>query len=192
MNKTKPVLVIDNYDSFTFNLVHLLEECDQEVVVWRNDKFALKDLASFDKILLSPGPGLPHEAGLLLEVLQSYSKNKSILGVCLGLQAMAEYFGGKLVNLKKPLHGMATRIDVVDPGERLFEGVPSYFMAARYHSWAVDPTCVPAEMKVTAVDEAGIIMAMAHREYDVRGVQFHPESILSEFGKEIILNWLKE
>lgn len=185
------VVVVDNYDSFTYNLVHLLNECGYDATVWRNDKFELKDLATFDKILLSPGPGLPSESGLLLDVIREYGSTKSILGVCLGLQAITEVYGGSLYNLKKPVHGTATPLNILKPEEVLFKGVPNNFMVGRYHSWAADKANFPDEMEITAVDSEGVIMAIAHKTLDVRGVQFHPESILSEHGKEIVSNWLE-
>ncbi|TCK83092.1 anthranilate synthase component II [Albibacterium bauzanense] len=185
------VVVVDNYDSFTYNLVHLLNECGYDATVWRNDKFELKDLATFDKILLSPGPGLPSESGLLLDVIREYGSKKSILGVCLGLQAITEVYGGSLYNLKKPVHGTATPLNILKPEEILFKGIPNNFMVGRYHSWAADKANFPDEMEITAVDSEGVIMAIAHKTLDVRGVQFHPESILSEHGKEIVSNWLE-
>ncbi|HBW79719.1 MAG TPA: aminodeoxychorismate/anthranilate synthase component II [Sphingobacterium sp.] len=184
------IVVIDNYDSFTYNLVHLLQELDQEYVVWRNDKFKLEDIDAFDKILLSPGPGIPEEAGLLLDVIRTYAPHKSILGICLGQQAIAEVFGGTLFNMEKPLHGVATNISVVDESEKLFRDFPKDSTIGRYHSWAVNKDTLPASLKVTAIDENGIIMALTHTEYDVRGMQFHPESVLTTNGKKLIENWL--
>ncbi|WP_343568516.1 aminodeoxychorismate/anthranilate synthase component II [Sphingobacterium sp.] len=184
------IVVIDNYDSFTYNLVHLLQELDQEYVVWRNDKFKLEDIDAFDKILLSPGPGIPEEAGLLLDVIRTYAPHKSILGICLGQQAIAEVFGGTLFNMEKPLHGVATNITVVDESEKLFRDFPKDSKIGRYHSWAVKKDTLPASLKVTAIDENGIIMALTHTEYDVRGMQFHPESVLTTNGKKLIENWL--
>ncbi len=184
------ILVIDNYDSFTYNLVHLLQELKQEYVVWRNDKFDLSDVAEYDKILLSPGPGIPEEAGLLLDVIRRYGASKSILGICLGQQAIAEVYGGKLFNMPKPLHGVATDIIVTDPNEKLFIDFPLDSKIGRYHSWAVEKDSLPACLQVTAVDENGIIMALAHHTHDVRGMQFHPESILTTNGKLLIHNWL--
>lgn len=184
------IVVIDNYDSFTYNLVHLLQELDQEYVVWRNDKFKLEDIDAFDKILLSPGPGIPEEAGLLLDVIRTYAPHKSILGICLGQQAIAEVFGGTLFNMEKPLHGVATNITVVDESEKLFRDFPKDSKIGRYHSWAVSKDTLPTSLKVTAVDENGIIMALTHTEYDVRGMQFHPESVLTTNGKKLIENWL--
>lgn len=188
----KEVVIIDNYDSFTFNLVHLLYECGYEATVWRNDKFELADLERFDKIMLSPGPGIPAESGLLLDVIKEYGTKKSILGVCLGLQAIAEVYGGQLYNLDKPVHGIATPISVLKPNDVLFQKLPTSFLVGRYHSWAVSNKAVPEELEITAVDNQGVIMAASHRTLDVRGVQFHPESILSEHGVKLISNWLKQ
>lgn len=184
------ILVIDNYDSFTFNLVHLLNECGQTATVWRNDKFELGDVAGFDKILLSPGPGIPSEAGLLLDVIKEYSPKKSILGICLGMQAIAEVFGGELYNLSRPVHGRATDLNVLDSSEKLYEGLPEQFKIGRYHSWAVKPESISQELKVTGEDVDGVIMSLKHTNYDVKGVQFHPESVLTENGKKMIDNWL--
>ncbi|WP_207421685.1 anthranilate synthase component II [Desertivirga brevis] len=186
------ILVVDNYDSFTFNLVHLLHECGHEPTVWRNDKFELKDVEQFDKILLSPGPGIPSEAGLLQEVIRTYASTKSILGVCLGMQAMGEVFGGNLYNLSYPVHGRATDMQVLDEEESLFKGLPNSFKIGRYHSWAVSREGLPETVKVTAKDAEGVIMALRHVDYDVRGVQFHPESVLTEHGREMIQNWLTQ
>ncbi|MBC7916163.1 MAG: aminodeoxychorismate/anthranilate synthase component II [Pyrinomonadaceae bacterium] len=186
------ILVIDNYDSFTFNLVHLLNECGHEPTVWRNDKFELKDIEAFDKIVLSPGPGIPSEAGLLLDVIKTYAPTKSILGVCLGVQAIAEVFGGSLYNLSYPVHGRATAMQVMDEEETIFDNLPHTFNVGRYHSWAVNREGLPELLKVTAKDAEGVIMGLRHLEYDVRGVQFHPESILTEHGKQMIKNWLEQ
>ena len=191
LEKRKSILVIDNYDSFTFNLVHLLNEAGYQATVWRNDKFELDDVEAFDKILLSPGPGIPSEAGLLLQVIQKYAPTKSILGICLGMQAIAEVFGGQLYNLSRPVHGRATALTIIDRSEELFKDCPDGFMVGRYHSWAVDPKNLPAEIHVTATDASGVIMALSHVSLDVKGVQFHPESILTEHGKQLIENWLK-
>jgi anthranilate synthase component 2 len=185
------VVVVDNYDSFTYNLVHLLNECGYDATVWRNDKFELKDLSTFDKILLSPGPGLPSESGLLLDVIKEYGSTKSILGVCLGLQAITEVYGGSLYNLSRPVHGTATPINILKRDEILFRNLPNNFMVGRYHSWAANKESFPDELEITAIDSEGVIMAIAHKLLDVRGVQFHPESILSEHGKEIVSNWLE-
>lgn len=187
----KKVLVIDNYDSFTYNLVHLINELGREAEVWRNDKFTLDEVAAFDKILLSPGPGVPHEAGLLLDVIRTYAPSKSILGVCLGQQAIAEAFGGSLFNLGRPMHGIATPIDVLDKEELLFRSCPDSINVGRYHSWVVNQQDLPACLKVTATDASAEIMALRHESYDVRGVQFHPESVLTEYGKQMMQNWLE-
>ncbi|MCO5949220.1 anthranilate synthase component II [Mucilaginibacter flavidus] len=185
------ILIIDNYDSFTYNLVHLVNEIGLQCEVWRNDKFNIGDVDAYERIILSPGPGIPSEAGLLLEVIEKYAATKSIFGVCLGQQAIAEVFGGKLYNLPQPMHGIATPIKVTDKQERLFIGLPETFKVGRYHSWVVDGKTLPDCLTVTAIDEAdNSLMALTHKEYDVRGVQFHPESILTEFGKEMMQNWL--
>ncbi|MFD2863394.1 anthranilate synthase component II [Mucilaginibacter antarcticus] len=185
------ILIIDNYDSFTYNLVHLVNELGLQCDVWRNDKFKLEDVDAYDKIILSPGPGIPSEAGLLLDVIAMYAPTKSIFGVCLGQQAIAEVFGGTLYNLKQPMHGIATPITVTDDTEQLFSGLPQQFKVGRYHSWVVDEKSIPDTLIITAIDEVdNSAMALRHKEYDVRGVQFHPESILTEFGKEMLQNWL--
>lgn len=189
MNNNK-ILVIDNYDSFTYNLVHLLQELGQTYTVWRNDKFELDDVEPFDRILLSPGPGIPEEAGLLMDVIRRFAPSKSILGICLGQQAIAEVFGGSLYNLPKPLHGVATDIIVTDETEQLFQGFPKDAKIGRYHSWAVSKENLPTSLQITAVDPDGIIMALRHEKYDVRSVQFHPESVLTTNGKKLIENWL--
>jgi anthranilate synthase component 2 len=187
----KNILIIDNYDSFTYNLVHLVNEIGLQCAVWRNDKFNIEDVDAYDKIILSPGPGIPSEAGLLLDVIKKYSSTKSIFGVCLGQQAIAEVFGGELYNLKQPMHGIATPIKVTDASEKLFVGLPESFKVGRYHSWVVDEKSIPDVLTVTAIDEEdNSVMALRHKEYDVRGVQFHPESILTEFGKEMMANWI--
>ena len=186
------ILVIDNYDSFTYNLVHLLQELNQSYTVLRNDKFTLEEVDDYDKILLSPGPGIPEEAGLLLDVIRRYGSSKSILGICLGQQAIAEVYGGALYNMPKPLHGVATGIVITDEEEKLFQDFPKDSLIGRYHSWAVERESLPACLKVTAVDSDGVIMALAHTQHDVRGMQFHPESILTTNGKKLIDNWLKK
>ena len=186
------ILIIDNYDSFTYNLVHLVNELGLECEVWRNDQFAIEDVDAFDKIILSPGPGIPSEAGLLLDIIAKYAPTKSIFGVCLGQQAIAEAFGGSLYNLNQPMHGIATPIKVTDGDEKLFAGLPESFKVGRYHSWVVSGNDLPDSLQVTAIDEAdNSIMALKHKQYDVRGVQFHPESILTDYGKEMMQNWLK-
>ncbi len=186
----KKIVVIDNYDSFVYNLVHYLEELDCHVTVLRNDQFHIDDLESYDKILLSPGPGVPDEAGLLKEVIKQYAPSKPILGVCLGQQAIGEAFGGSLTNLEQVFHGIATKINIIEEDTILFKGLSSSIEVGRYHSWVVAQDDFPASLEVTARDENGQIMALRHREYDVRGVQFHPESVLTPQGKEMIKNWV--
>ena len=184
----KKVLVIDNYDSFTYNLVHYLEDLGCEVVVKRNDKISLEEIEAYDRILLSPGPGIPEEAGLLKEIIRTYGPRKRIFGVCLGQQAIAEVYGGRLINLDKVYHGIATPAKIRQP-DYIFEGLPATLMVGRYHSWVVDPE-LPDSLEATAVDENGQLMAIRHREYDIRAVQFHPESVLTPEGKQILQNWL--
>ena len=184
------VLVIDNYDSFTYNLVHLINELGFEADVWRNDKFDLADVNKYDKILLSPGPGIPEEAGLLLEVIKAYAPSKSILGICLGQQAIAEAFGGSLLNLGRPMHGVATPITVLDKEELTFKDCPAIIEVGRYHSWVVNTVDLPECLIVTSTDKDGQIMSLRHQTLDVRGVQFHPESVLTPSGKQMMKNWL--
>lgn len=191
-NNMKRILVIDNYDSFTYNLVHYIETLTGSMPdVSRNDEIGIDDCARYDKILLSPGPGVPSDAGICIDVIRKYASSKSILGICLGHQAIGEAFGGKLSNLSDVYHGIATRINIVAGGEPLFSDLPSAFMAGRYHSWVVSPEGLPECLSVTAVDDENIIMGLSHKEFDVRGLQFHPESVLTEYGKNIIENWLK-
>jgi anthranilate synthase component II len=184
------ILVIDNYDSFTYNLVHYLEDLDCEVTVYRNDEFDIDEIAHFDKILLSPGPGIPDEAGLLKAVIAKYAPTKSILGVCLGQQAIGEVFGGTLSNLDKVYHGVATMVKTSVDDELLFEGLGDEFEVGRYHSWVVDAD-LPEVLEATSFDENGQVMSLRHKTFDVRGVQFHPESVLTPNGKKILENWLK-
>ena len=185
------ILVFDNYDSFTYNLVHLVEKITGETVdVFRNDQILLEDIQNYDKIILSPGPGIPSEAGLLLDVIREYAASKSILGVCLGHQAIGEVFGGTLKNLDKVFHGVATPIKVLIPGT-LYKSLPSTIEVGRYHSWVITDDNFPAELEVTARDENNLIMGLKHKTYDVQGVQFHPESVLTPVGEVIIRNWLK-
>jgi anthranilate synthase component 2 len=186
----KKILVIDNYDSFTYNLVHYLEDLNCEVTVYRNDEFDIEEIAIFDKILLSPGPGIPEEAGLLKEVIRKYAPTKSILGVCLGQQAIGEVFGGTLSNLDKVYHGVATMVKTVVDDELLFAGLGNEFEVGRYHSWVVDTT-LPDVLEATSFDENGQVMSLRHKTFDVRGVQFHPESVLTPNGKRILENWVK-
>ena len=186
----KKILVIDNYDSFTYNLVHYLEDLDCEVTVYRNDEFEMEDIAHFDKILLSPGPGIPEEAGLLKQVIQYYGPTKSIFGVCLGQQAIGEVYGGTLSNLDKVYHGVATNVTKAVGDELLFEGLENEFEVGRYHSWVVDAN-LPDCLEATSFDENGQLMSLRHKTYDVRGVQFHPESVLTPNGKKMLENWVK-
>lgn len=185
------ILVIDNYDSFVYNLVHYLEELDCEVTVKRNDQFALEEVAAYDKILLSPGPGIPSEAGLLKSVIEAYAGKKPILGVCLGQQAIAEVFGGSIHNLSEVFHGVSTRATLVVDNESLFAGLGKELEVGRYHSWVVSPDDLPDMLEITSLDENGQIMSLRHREFDIKGVQFHPESVLTPKGKEMIRNWVQ-
>ena len=185
----KKVLVIDNYDSFTYNLVHYLEDLDCDVTVKRNDKLTLDEVEPFDKIVLSPGPGIPDEAGLLKAIIKKYASSKSILGVCLGQQAIGEVFGGSIINLDEVFHGVATQVKTCVTDESLFEGLGESFEVGRYHSWVVDNN-LPDALEATSFDENGQIMSLRHREYDVKGVQYHPESVLTPNGKQILKNWL--
>ncbi len=186
------VLVIDNYDSFTYNLVHLVRHLGvRELDVRRNDKLTLEEAQAYDKILLSPGPGLPSEAGLMPEIVKRCAAEKSILGVCLGHQCIGEIFGAKLINMQDVVHGKGVEMQIVDPDEPLFRGLPQRFVGGRYHSWLVSGEDFPECLKVTAVDAKGDIMALSHRSLDVKGLQFHPESVLTELGKEIVANWLR-
>ncbi|MFT3675648.1 MAG: aminodeoxychorismate/anthranilate synthase component II [Chitinophagaceae bacterium] len=192
------ILVFDNYDSFTYNLVHLVEKIlHQRVDVYRNDQIELDKVAAYDKIILSPGPGIPEEAGLLLPLIKEYAATKSILGVCLGHQAIGQAFGGKLINLSTVYHGVATPIQQVSglaPGSfpSLLDGLAPGLEVGRYHSWVVAEEDFPAELEITARDENGYIMALRHRRYDVQGVQFHPESVLTPQGEKMLRNWLQQ
>lgn len=185
------ILMLDNYDSFTYNLVHIVLELGQAIDVFRNDRISLEEVGRYDKIILSPGPGIPDEAGIMKEVIRTYGPQKSILGVCLGHQGIAEVFGARLFNIKNVLHGVTSVLSVTDEGEPIFAGLPSKFEVCHYHSWAVEPHSIPAEMKMTATNPDGLVMAIAHKTHDVKGVQFHPESIMTRHGKKIVENWLK-
>jgi anthranilate synthase component 2 len=185
------ILVFDNYDSFTYNLVHAVKKLGySNVEVHRNDQISLEEIARFDKIILSPGPGVPSESGILLDVIKTYAPMKPILGVCLGEQAIAEAFGGRLINLPNVHHGVSSEVDIIED-DILFKGLDKKLEVGRYHSWAVQKEGLPECLKVTAIDEEGMIMALSHREYDVRGVQFHPESVLTPKGEEMLKNWLE-
>lgn len=184
------IAIIDNYDSFVYNLSHLVKELGAEVSVLRNDQFRMEELEAFDKILLSPGPGVPEEAGLLLDVIRTYAGKKPILGVCLGEQAIGEVYGAQLSNLDTVFHGIQSPVTVSVP-DYLFEGLPQHFPVGRYHSWVVNRKDLPDCLEVTATSDEGYIMALRHRTFDVRGVQFHPESVLTPDGKQLISNWLR-
>ncbi len=191
--------MIDNYDSFTYNLVHLVKELGADITVYRNDQFELSDLESFDKIMLSPGPGIPSEAGKLLDVIRTYAGQKPILGICLGEQAIGEVFGGTLINLSDVFHGVQTPAHIAllpQPGsdapevDYLFKGLHRDLLVGRYHSWVVDADTLPECLEITALSNEGQVMALRHKEYDVRGIQFHPESVLTPDGRKMIQNWL--
>jgi anthranilate synthase component 2 len=193
------ILILDNYDSFTYNLVQLVEEIiGGEVDVYRNDEIAIADVDRYDKIILSPGPGIPSEAGILLSLIKTYAKSKSILGVCLGHQAIGEVFGGQLINLSKVFHGVKTKVNLIPSIELSlnnndwFKGLDAEIEVGRYHSWVINEQNIPAELEVTAVDSAGMIMSIRHREYDIQGVQFHPESVLTPQGRVMLENWLNK
>lgn len=186
------IAIIDNYDSFTYNLVQLVEQAGARVTVLRNDRFALPDLAAYDKLLLSPGPGIPQEAGLLMPVIRTYAATKPILGVCLGEQAIGEAFGARLCNLSDVFHGVQTEISLDGSGvanDYLFDGLPRRLTVGRYHSWVVSREGLPNVLAVTAVSDEGLIMGLRHRTLDVHGIQFHPESVLTPLGERIIRNW---
>ncbi|MBV7531833.1 aminodeoxychorismate/anthranilate synthase component II [Chitinophaga sp. sic0106] len=186
------ILVFDNYDSFTYNLVHLVEKIiDGKVTVVRNDEIPLEKVKEYDKIILSPGPGIPEEAGLLLPLIKEYAPTKSIFGVCLGQQAIGQAFGASLINLKEVYHGVATNVQIIADNGRLFNNMPKELEVGRYHSWVVDEKTLPSELIITARDEDGYIMALQHESYDVSGVQFHPESVLTPQGEQILRNWLE-
>ena len=189
----KKIVIIDNYDSFTYNLAHLVKELGAEVKVVRNDQFEMTELEPYDKIILSPGPGIPEEAGLLLEVIRTYAGKKPILGVCLGEQAIGQVFGGKLTNLKDVFHGVQTPVFLLKANDSyLFDGLSDVIQVGRYHSWVVDQDGFPEDLVMTAVSNEGQIMALRHKEYDVQGIQFHPESVLTPDGKAILQNWLNK
>lgn len=185
----KKILILDNYDSFTYNIVHLVNELGVETDVFRNDRITVEEVGKYERIILSPGPGLPCEAGILPEVIRRYAPEKSILGICLGEQAIGECFGATLENLSEVYHGVHTPVQVIAE-EKMFEGLGNHFEVGRYHSWVVSRKGLPDCLTVTAEDAHGQIMALAHKTYDVRGVQFHPESILTPQGKKMIANWL--
>jgi len=191
----KKILVIDNYDSFTYNLVYYLKVLTNtlnfSIDVYRNDEIGLEKVKNYDKILLSPGPGIPSEAGICMELVKEYASTKGILGICLGHQVIGEVFGGKLINLDRVYHGLATPIKIIDTEEILYDGLPIVFQGGRYHSWIVDHNNLPECLKVTSIDENGYIMGISHKYFNVKGLQFHPESVLTEYGMKIMENWLK-
>lgn len=185
------LLILDNYDSFTYNLVQIIENHSNWVFdLVKNDRIQLKEIGYYDKILFSAGPGLPSEAGIMGKIIQTYAATKSIFGICLGLQAIVESFGGRLINLPVVYHGMKQRVTIVDKSDTIFNGVPTDFEAGLYHSWAADKNSIPACLKITALSADGIVMAVSHECYDIKGVQFHPESYMTEHGQTIISNWL--
>ena len=184
----KKIFLIDNYDSFTYNLVHYLEELNCKVTVKRNDQFKLDEIESYENILLSPGPGIPDESGLLKQTIKLFSPNKKILGICLGQQAIAEVFGGQLINLDKVYHGVSTPVNIIE-NDTLFKNLPKKFNVGRYHSWVVK-TPLPNQLIATSYDDNGQLMSLRHKKYDVCAVQYHPESILTPNGKKIIENWI--
>lgn len=188
----RKILVIDNYDSFTYNLVHYIKNLTNDTLeVFRNDKISLDDVNAYDKILLSPGPGIPEEAGICLDLIKRYGSSKSIMGVCLGHQAIGEAFGGKLNNLDTVYHGVATPVNVITPDDNLYNEIPGRFEVGRYHSWVVTREDLPDCFRINSLDDEGMIMGISHKEYDVKGVQYHPESVLTENGLKIVENWLK-
>lgn len=187
------ILVLDNYDSFTYNLVHIIRELGYgaQTDVYRNDKITLPEVEKYDKILLSPGPGIPSEAGIMLDLIRQYGPAKSILGICLGHQGIGEVYGATLYNMKDVLHGVGTPVTISQPDDYIFQLVPERFTVCRYHSWAVEGSTVNGRLQISALDDEGIVMALRHLDHDVRGLQFHPESILTEHGKQMIKNWLE-
>ncbi len=186
------ILVLDNYDSFTYNLVHYLRELGfgANMDIFRNDQVHIDEVEQYDKILLSPGPGIPEEAGIMPELIIRYGAHKSILGVCLGHQAIAEAYGAELFNMPEVLHGVSSKVNVVKEGDRLFRDIPEEYKICHYHSWNVNKEKLGSEIEITAVDEFGEVMAISHKKYDVKGVQFHPESIMTEHGHKLLENWI--
>lgn len=185
------ILLLDNYDSFTYNIAHYLRELTgNEIPVIRNDQIGVDEVEAYDAIVLSPGPGLPADAGIMHDIIRKFAPSKKILGICLGMQAIGEVFGGTLLNLPSVFHGVATSATILTPDEILFKGLPEKIEVGRYHSWVVDEKTLPPCLEITAIDESGRIMALRHKQFDVRGVQFHPESVLTPFGKKMISNWL--
>jgi len=185
------ILVLDNYDSFTYNLVHIIRALGYQPDIFRNDKIGLEEVKGYDKILLSPGPGIPDEAGIMKQLIKTYAPAKSILGICLGHQGIAEVFGAELYNIPDVLHGVTSTAQVKDKSEKLFTNVPDSFQCTHYHSWAVKPESISSQLKVTSVNDEGLVMALTHVKYDVKGLQFHPESVMTPEGPKMIENWLK-
>lgn len=185
------ILILDNYDSFTYNLVHYVEQFCDDLTVRRNDAIALEEVSVFDGIVLSPGPGLPKDAGIMPDLIRQFASTKRILGVCLGHQAIGEAFGASLRNLDSVLHGVAVPVKVTVPSEPLFKGLPNEFPTGRYHSWVIDRATLPHDLLMTATDAQGEVMALRHRHFDVCGVQFHPESLLTPDGLHIVRNWVE-
>lgn len=186
------ILILDNYDSFTYNLVHMVEKITGDFpTVYRNDEISLEEIGDYDMIMLSPGPGIPDEAGILKDVIKMYASKKPIFGVCLGLQAIAEVFGGKIINIDEVFHGVATEMSIVKENATIFRDVPKTFLAARYHSWIASEENFPDELEITAVDEDGKIQAIQHKEFPMSAVQFHPESILTEVGEQLVRNFIE-
>lgn len=187
---TMEILVLDNYDSFTYNLVHLVKKLTEcRIKVARNDKIEPEEVQNYDKIIISPGPGIPEEAGIMKEIIRRYCHSKSILGVCLGMQGIAEVFGGHLYNMDEVYHGIETKINIIK-NDRIFQGLPPSIKVGRYHSWAVNRKSLPNMLEITANDEDSVVMAIRHKQYDVQGLQFHPESIMTPYGQNILSNWL--
>jgi anthranilate synthase component 2 len=186
------ILILDNYDSFTYNLVHMVEKITGMYPdVFRNDEISIEAINNYDIIMLSPGPGIPDEAGILKDVIATYASKKPVFGVCLGLQAITEVFGGKIINMDKVFHGVATEMEVIKEDSVIFKNVPTKFPAARYHSWIADKDTLSEELEITAIDEDGGIMAIRHKEFNISAVQFHPESILTEVGEQIVRNFIE-
>lgn len=184
------LLIIDNFDSFTYNLVHYAEPFVDTLDVVRNDAIDLAGIDAYDAIILSPGPGLPKDTGISLEVVKAYAKHKKILGVCMGMQIIGEAFGAKLLNLENPLHGVAIETSLTSIEHEIFQGLPNTFQTGRYHSWVIDPKSLPQSLQITATDSLGLVQAIRHRDYPISGVQFHPESVLTDFGRQMIKNWI--
>ena len=185
------ILIIDNYDSFTYNLRQIIDEFHHDYLIIKNDELTLETADNFSKILISPGPGIPEQAGLVKDVIKQFAPSKSILGICLGHQAIAEVFGGSLYNFSGVCHGISTDVKIIDSEDYLFNNIPQNFDAGLYHSWAVSKNNFPNCLKITSISKDGVVMSLSHVEYDVKGIQFHPESIMTKCGRQIINNWLQ-